>query len=215
MTAEDIAGAAIPAAASASEPEELAPHVAAHVEAPVLRASLSAIASVDTDEFESTASAVGLAQVAGNANVSASMVPLMVAKQNISFSQGYASAVIAGGETHVKQAFAPIIIGRTMEIDSGGGAVLVGGDVNVRNGFVGVILSRSTTASDDTRVLIGTRAAIIIAAAVLGGFALVAVVMMLGVKRVTAWRPHFEMPELPRWDELQEKLQKFQKAHMK
>jgi hypothetical protein len=208
MTAEDTSGVAAVPSTTAPEPEKLAPHIAAHVEAPVLRANLSAIASAETDELEATASAVGLVKVAGDANVSASWVPAIIAKQNISFQQGYASAVIAGNETHIKQGGAPIIIGRTMEIDSGGGVLLVGGDVSVKNGFVGVVLSRNTAVSEDSRVLLGTRGAMIIAAAILGGFGLVAVVMALGVKRVVEWKPNFQLPEMPDWDALGEKLRR-------
>jgi hypothetical protein len=208
MTAEDTSGVTAVPSTTAPELEKLAPHIAAHVEAPVLRANLSAIASAETDELEATASAVGLVKVAGDANVSASWVPAIIAKQNISFQQGYASAVIAGNETHIKQGGAPIIIGRTMEIDSGGGVLLVGGDVSVKNGFVGVVLSRNTAVSEDSRVLLGTKGAMIIAAAILGGFGLVAVVMALGVKRVVEWKPNFQLPEMPDWDALGEKLRR-------
>lgn len=215
MTPEDITGTDAPIDVAAAEPDELAPHVAARVEASTLRANLSAIASAQAQDFESTASAVGLAQVAGDAHVTASYVGIMYAKQGGTFQQGYASAVILGGDTTVRQAGAPLIVGRSMNIEQGGGMVLVGSDVKVNRGVVGIVVSGSTEISDDSKVLIGTKAAIIIAAALLGGFALVAVVMVLGAKRVSEWRPNINLPQLsqlPKWEELQEKLHQLRKS---
>jgi hypothetical protein len=63
-------------------------------------------------------------------------------------------------------------------------------------------------------VLIGTRGALIIGAALLGGFALVALVMAVGVKRVVTWRPTFAVPQLPDWDEIQAKLHRLQKTYL-
>ncbi len=198
--------------ASAAAPEQAAPHLATHLEAPALKASLSAIASADTVDLETTASAIGLAQVSGDAHVSTSYVGIMHAKQGGTFQQGYASAAIFGGDTTIRQAGAPLIVGRTMNIEQGGGAVLIGSDVKVSRGFVGIVVSGRSEISDDSKVLIGTKAAIIIAAAILGGFAVMAVVMAMGTKRIADWGRGFKKAELPSKHDLQAKWHDFQAA---
>lgn len=187
-----------------------APHLSTHVEAPALKANLSAIASADTVDLETTASAVGFASVSGDAHVSTSWVGIMHAKQGGTFQQGYASAAIFGGDTTIRQAGAPLIIGRTVKVEQGGGAVVVGSDVKVKHGFVGIVVSGRSEISDDSKVLIGTKGAIIIAAAILGGLAVVALVMTMGTKRIADWGRSFKKPELPdrhavqaRWHDLQ------------
>ncbi len=213
MADEELKGMETEEAAPVAEPHVAAPHLAAHVEAPALKANLSAIASADAVDLETTASAVGLAQVSGDAHVSTSWVGIMHAKQGGTFQQGYASAAIFGGDTTVRQAGAPLIIGRTMNIEQGGGAVLVGSDVKVSHGFVGIVVSGRSEISDDSKVLIGTKAAIIIAAAILGGFAVVAVLMTVGTKRIADWGRGLK-GELPsrsamqsKWHDLQLMLQ--------
>ncbi len=199
--------------AAAEEAIMAAPHLATHVEAQAMKASLSAIASADTVDLETTASAIGLAQVSGDAHVSTSYVGIMYAKQGGTFQQGYASAAIFGGDTTVRQAGAPLIIGRSMNIEQGGGGVLIGSDVKVSHGFVGMVVSGRSEISDDSRVLISTKAAIIIAAAILGGFAVVAVVMAMGTKRIADWGRgvRSELPSRSDWqarlDEMRARLQ--------
>ena len=205
MADEEMMGMKAEEAESMTAPDVAAPHLAAHVEAPALKASLSAIASADTVDLETTASAIGLAQVSGDAHVSTSYVGIMHAKQGGTFQQGYASAVIFGGDTTVRQAGAPIIVGRTMSIEQGGGGVLIGSDVKVSHGFVGVVVSGRSEISDDSRVLIGTKAAIIIAAAILGGFAVVAVVLAMGTKQIADWGRSFRKPDLPSRPDMQAK----------
>lgn len=195
-------------------PEVAAPHIATKLEAPALKANLSAIASADVVDLETTASALGITQVSGDAHISTSWCGVVYAKQGGTFQQGYASTAIFGGDTTVKQAGAPIIVGRSMNIEQGGGALLVGSDVKVSRGFVGIVVSGRSEISDDSKVLIGTKAAIIIAAAILGGFAVVAVVMAIGTARIATWGRNIKMPDLPsrrdmqaRWHDVQAVLQ--------
>lgn len=189
---------------------DVAPRVAKSVRAQAMKASMSAIASADTVDLETTASAVGIAQVSGDAHVSTSYVGIMHAKGSGTFQQGYASAVIFGGDTTVRQAAAPLIVGRSMNIEQGGGGVLLASDVKVARSFVGVVIAGKSEISDDSKVLIGTTAAIIIAAAIFGGFALVALVMAMGTKRIADWGRSFKRPEKPSRGDLQSKLHDWQ-----
>jgi hypothetical protein len=204
-------------ASAAPGPDEdqpiIASHVAGALEAQTLQANLSAIATAQTGSLEAVGSAVGFANVAGDASLTASATPIVYAKGNISVRQSYTSAVLAGGDMDISQAGAPLIIGKKLDIQQGGGLVMLSGESTVSNGFVGVLLSPKATVSDDSRVLISTKAALIIAAALLGGFGLVALVMVLGVRRVMSWRPRITMPQLPNLAGLQDRLQQLRGEH--
>jgi hypothetical protein len=186
----------------------VAPHVAGHLDADSLQANLSAIASSQSGSLEVVGSAVGFANVSGDATLTASATPVVYAKGNVSVRQSYTSAVLAGGDMEITQAGAPIIVGKKIDVTQGGGCVLVSGESSVSNGFVGVLLTPKATISDDSKVLLSTRAAIIIAAALFGGLGLIALVMVLGVRRVMSWRPQITvppMPTLPKLADLEEK----------
>lgn len=180
-----------------SEPPVVASHLTGHIEGPSVQASLSAVGTARADEFEAVGSAVGFVSAGGDATITASWAPIVHAKGGIHVRQAYTSAVIAGGDMEISQAAAPIIVGKQLSVDHGGGCVLLAGEAKVSSGFIGVLLSPKATVSDDSRVLLSTKAALIIAAALLGGFALVAVVMALGVRRAMAWRPSVSMPAMP------------------
>lgn len=187
----------------------LASHVSGLLETDALQANMSAIATAQTGSLDAVGTAIGFANVTGDATLTASASPVVFAKGDISIRQSYTSAVIAGGDMEITQAGAPIIVGKQLDIKQGGGIVMLAGESSVSGGFVGVLLSPKATVSDDSRVLIGTKAAIIIAAALLGGFGLVAVVMLLGVQRVMSWRPQLSLPQLPDLSSLEERWQRF------
>ena len=197
MTPDEAHDPAAPKPAPAAEPPIVASHVAGTLEATSLQASLSAIANAKTEDFEAVGSAVGFVSAGRDATITASCSPLVYAKGDIHVRQAYTSAVIAGGDMEINQAGAPIIVGKQLSVHHGGGVVMVAGEAQVSHGFVGVLLTPKATVSDDSRVLLSTKAALIIAAALFGGFALVAVVMVLGVRRVMGWRPSISLPEMP------------------
>ncbi len=181
----------------AAQPPQLASHVSGRLEGSSVQASLSAIGSAHAEDFEAVGSAVGFVSAGGDATITASYAPLVHAKGDIHVRQTYTSAVIAGSDMEISQAVAPIIVGKQLSVQQGGGVVLLAGDAQVSNGFVGVLLSPKATICDDSRVLLSTKAAIIIAAALFGGFALVAVVMVIGARRVMSWRPNINLPDMP------------------
>ena len=186
-----------PTAPSQTQPATVAAHVAGALSAESLQASLSAVAHATADDFEAVGSAMGFVTVGGDAVITASMTPLVHAKGDIHIRQSYASGVLAGGDMDISQAGAPIIVGKRVSVEQGGGVVMLAGEAEVSNSFVGVLLTPNATLAEDTTVLLSTRAALIIAAAIFGGFTLVAVVMALGVRRAMKWRPSIHVPQLP------------------
>ena len=186
-------------AADAPESRTVGPIAAIKFGGNDVQANLSAMATVSAGSLSATGSAIGAASVDGDATITASMVPLLLARCETTFQQSYASAVIVGGGADMKvhQAAAPLIVGKTMDLTQSGGGVLVTGEANVKQSWVGIVLSPKTTVSEDSRVIVSTKAALIIAAALLGGFGLVAVVMTIGVRRMMRWRPSISMPSMP------------------
>ena len=196
------------------EPPVVAPHVSTQLDAPSLQASLSAIGTVHTEQFEAVGSAVGFASVDGDATITASASPIVHAKGDIHVRQAYTSAVVAGGTVDMSQSLAPIIVGKKLSVNQGGGVVMLAGEAKVKNGFVGVLLAPSATVSEDSRVLLSTAGALIIAAALLGGFAIVAAVMVIGARRILSWRPAVHMPDvhvpaMPDFAAMAEKIRKY------
>lgn len=195
-----------PDAIHGNEPPRVASHVAGQLEGASVQASLSAVGTAHADEFEAVGSAVGFVSAGGDATITASFSPIVHAKGDIHVRQAYTSAVIAGGDMKISQSAAPIIVGKQLSVQQGGGCVLLAGEAQVSNGFVGVLLTPKAEISDDSRVLLSTRAALIIAAALFGGFALVAVVMALGVRRAMSWRPNIHVPAVPDFHAIAEHL---------
>ncbi len=202
------------------ETPDIAPHVAGHIEGGSLQANLSAIGTVQTGTLEAVGTAIGFTKADGDVSITASASPLVYAKGDVSVRQSYTSAVLAGNDMDITQAGAPIIVGKKLDVTQGGGIVMLSGESTVNNGFVGVLLTPRATISDDSKVLIGTKAALIIAAALLGGAGIVAVVMVLGVRRVMSWRPQISLPQInlakladnPRVHEIEQRIQAMRRS---
>ena len=169
----------------------------ASAEADELRANGSAIGSAHTGSLISTASAIGLATVEGDAQITVSAVPILRTAGGATFSQAYASAVIVGGDMEIHQAAAPVIIGKGINASQVGACAMVTGEAEVTHSTIGLLLARSTNVSEDSRILLSTRGALIIAAALLGGFGLVAVAVIMSAQRVAEWRPNISLPNMP------------------
>lgn len=213
MAAPDSALPTADQAETASKTPIVTSHVAGTLEGESLQANLSAIATAQVGSLEAVGSAVGFANVSGDATVTASATPIVYAKGNVSVRQSYTSAVLAGGDMEISQAGAPLIIGKRLSVSQGGAVAMAAGEAEVSNGFVGILISPKATISEESRVLIGTKAALIIAAALLGGFGLVALVMVLGVRRVMTWRPQISVPQLPSLAEVQERIAQMRSRH--
>lgn len=190
----------------AGDEPPLASHVSGTIEQETLQANFSAIAAARTGSLDATGSAIGFANVSGDASLTASAAPIVYSKGDVSLRQCYTSAVIAASEMNVSQAGAPLIIGKKLDVRQGGAMVMLSGESTVSNGFVGVLLAPKATVAEDSRVLIGTKAALIIAAALLGGFGLVALVMVVGARQIVSWRRQLTAPHMPKLAELQKQL---------
>lgn len=154
-----------------------------------LEANLSAIASAKTGMLTTMASAVALSQVEGDATFKLSSAPIVYTKGNAALQWSYSSAFVAGGTVNMDKSGAVAVAGREVHIDMGGSAVVAAGKARVEKGLVGVLLSGKTELGDGARVLIDTKAAFILAIALLGGFGLLAVAIYYSARRLSTWRP--------------------------
>ena len=210
----------VPQADAAPELDSIGPLAAAKLSGRDVQANLSAMGSVTAGSLSATGSAIGAASVQGDATVTASMVPALLTKGDTTIQQSYASAMIVGGggNTNVHQAASPLIIGKTMDISQAGAGALVTGGADVKRSWVGIVLAPKATISDDSHVIISTKAAFIIAIALFGGLGLVALAVTLSARRLMHWRPTINipgvksLPQLPDLATLQEKWQAMRHA---
>lgn len=188
-------------AALAATPEfrKVGPVAAVKVEGDDVQANLSAVGTVTAGSLSATGTAIGAASIEGDATITASMVPALMTKGETTVQQSYASAVIVGGgaNTKIHQAAAPLIIGRTVEMSQSGAGAVLTGEADVKSSWVGIVLAPKATISEDSRVIIDTRAALIIGLALFGGMGLVALAITLGVRRIMRWRPSISLPGFP------------------
>jgi hypothetical protein len=178
---------------------KVGPVAAMKIDGESLQANMSAMATVNTGSLSATGSAIGAASVDGDATITASMVPALITRGDTTVQQSYASAVIVGrgALTKVHQSATPMIIGRSMDVTQSAAVAIVTGEADVKSSWVGIIVAPNVKVSDDSKVLISTRGAIIIGAFLLGGLGLVALAFSLGVRRVTHWRPMGRRPSHP------------------
>ena len=178
---------------AAGEFRAMGPVAAVRLTGDDVQANFSAIGSAIAGSLSATGSAIGVASVDGDATITASVTPAVLTRGDTTVQQSYVSAVIvgSGGNTKVHQAFAPLIVGKTMDLTQVGSAALVTGEADVKNSWVGIVLAPKATISDDSHVVISTKSALIIAAALLGGFGLVALVAVLGMRRMMMRRHRF------------------------
>jgi hypothetical protein len=212
MSADEIVdtGGGAPAPDAPFEPPSRLPEVASHLadalDAESLQANLSVIGTVHARQMEAVGSVIGFTSAERDATITASMTPIVHAKGDIHVRQSYTSGVIAGGDMEISQSVAPVIVGKKLSVTQGGGVVMLSGEADVNSGFVGVLLTPKANVSADSRILLSTKGALIIAAAILGGFGLVAVMMALSVRRVMAWRRKFHAPDMPDFSHIAEKI---------
>ena len=184
---------------AAPEFRKVGPIAAMKLDSESVQANLSAVATVNAGSLSATGSAIGAASVDGDATITASMVPALITRGDTTVQQSYASAIIVGrgATTKVHQSATPMIVGRTVDVTQSAAGTILAGDADVKNSWVGIVISPSTKVSEDSKVIISTKAALIIGAFLLGGFGLVALAFALGVRRVTRWRPSLPHPSLP------------------
>ena len=175
-----------------------------HFEGPALDASFSAIARADTNELAATASAVAFARVNGTAEARFSQVSMAYVTGDIHVNQCYTSAFVAGNKVAVHQGLVPLAAARKIKFDQAANCVSVAGNVKVKRSFVGLLLAGKSEVSEDSKILLTGRGLLIIAAAVLGGFGLVALAIMFGANRMSQWQPSISLPS---WQELRRRFE--------
>jgi hypothetical protein len=161
------------------------------LEVVAMHATTTAIGSVSTEEFDAEQCLIGNAAVEGDASIGTSVVGV-VSADSVGIHQAAAAVIVVGGDASIDQGGAQVIVAQTVGIDQGGAAVLVAGEANLARSWVGVMAARNATLSDDSRVIIDTRAALIIGGLLFGGLGLVACAVFMGARRVA-----MRMPRLP------------------
>lgn len=170
--------------------DQMGPGVTSRIVVDSLSAAQSIIGTATAGEVDASTCLIGGMSVAGDADVSMGAVGVMLAKQNVDFRQGWVNNVFSSGDVSIAQAGNGFTLGRSATLDHAGSVAVVAGDATVSHGWVGLMLAGKTEVSEDSRVIIGTKAAIIIAAALLGGFAVVAIALMYGSGKVARqWNP--------------------------
>jgi hypothetical protein len=201
MTADDIQ--ARDAVSPEAENDPAAP------EAEIVHMNATAVATARAGSLAATQSAIGSASVDGDASIDTSLVGMVSAKGNAALKQGCAAAIMAEGDVTVSQGGGAVIVGRTVDVDQGGSCVMVSGETTASRSYVGLLLSRKASFSEDSRVLFDWKAALILAAVMLGGVGLVILVvvvvarMLMGrIHNLAERLPHLSvphMPEVPPW----------------
>lgn len=174
------------------------------IEIDVMEASMSCMGSVQTGELEAMACAIGSASVDGDAFVSASAAGLVTAGY-AEVRQGLAGAVVSDGEAKVSQSFTPLISARRVDMAGSANCLTFADEASATRSWIGLVAARNVTVSDDSRVIIDWRGAIILGLFMLGGFGIVAAVVWLtgrrvigALSRISARIPHLpSMPHLP------------------
>jgi len=175
--------------------------------------TLSGACTVHAQSLSASGSAIGVASVDGDTTITASLAPIVVSRGNTMVRQSYTSGVIVGGgaNTMMHQSFAPLIIGKTMDVTQSGGCVLASSEASIKQSWIGMVVAPNVTVSEDSRVLLSTRAALIVAAALLGGMGLIALAIGLASSNARRRRPTFarslpSLPSLPDLSPIAEKL---------
>lgn len=152
------------------------------LEVTAMHASMTAIGSVMTEELEASQCAIGSASVDGDASLATSVVGVLSA-DSVGVHQGGAAVMIVDGDVSIDQGAAQVIVARTVGIDQGGVGTLVAGEANIARSWVGLMAARNATLSDDSRVIVDARSALIIGAGLLGGLCMLAAAIFMGARR--------------------------------
>jgi hypothetical protein len=159
------------------------------LEVVAMHATTTAIGSVSAEEFDASQCAIGSASVEGDASVEASIVGVLSAS-SAGVHQGGAAVMVVDGDVSIDQGGAQVIVAQSAGIEQGGVGVLVAGDASLARSWVGLMAARNATLSDDSRVIIDTRSALIIGGLLFGGLGFVGICMLVVGKRIASRVPH-------------------------
>jgi len=163
------------------------------VEVDMMEASMTAIGTVATEEFEGNQCLIGQAIVEGDASMSATAIGMLTAG-SVGLHQGGAGVLVVEGDVAIEQGAAQLIVAKRVDMDQAGAGVMVVGDASVARSWVGLMAARNATVPDAPRVLIDAKAAPTLGCLPFGGLRLVAIAVFLGARRMAA-----RLPRLPHW----------------
>lgn len=121
--------------------------------------------------------------------LSTSCAGVVSAQGDASVSQSGAGAIVAHGDVRTHQTGVAALLASAVEGDHLYSGVAVASDISVSRSWVGIALAPKMQVSDDSRIIVGPIAALILAAAILGVFGIVAALGVIATKRALAWRP--------------------------
>lgn len=171
------------------------------VDVDIMEATATVFGSVMCEEFSAQGSAIASASVAGDAEISASAIGA-VSADTVAMRQAAATVMVVSGDVAVSQGGAALIVARQVEVETGGACCVVASEATVARSWVGFMAARNATISDDSRVIIDTRAGLIIGAFLFGGLGLLAVATFLGARRIADRMPR--MPRMPHMPHMQD-----------
>jgi hypothetical protein len=154
--------------------------------------------STSSGPLSATQSAIGSATVSGDASVSACAVGSISARA-AAIKQSFSGAVMTEGDASVTQSATPLIMAQRVDMSSGASCMIVGDQVTARHSWVGLVASRQTTLSEDSRVIIDWKGALILTAVMLGVAGVVVLLVWLVGRRVARAASHLSarLPHLP------------------
>lgn len=175
-------------------PTQFVAEAAQSLNAETVEASLSAIASARVNSLKTTGSAVGLATVGRDAQISTSAAGILNAKGNATVNQSYVQGFVGAEHVDLHQAASAAVIARTVTFDHSVSAVTMSAETEVNSGFIGILLSGRANVSENARVVLTGRALAVLAAALLGGLGLVAIAVWWGAREIATKLPKVELP---------------------
>jgi hypothetical protein len=195
MTPADVSADSAPKD-TVKDPEAV-PHFADRAKAEAMRANMSAIVTADVGDLQTTGSAIGVATVGHDLDMTTSAAGLLSVQGDAAIHQAGSWGVFAKGDVSVSQGGSAVVVARDYKVESGAACAVVATEATVSRGWIGFLLAPKATVSDDSRVFIGTTAALIIGGAILLGFGVLAVAGVRTAREAMAWRP--KLPGL-KWE---------------
>ena len=166
-----------------------APHFVDRARAEAMRANMSAIATADVGDLHTTGTAIGVATVGHDVDLTTSAAGLISAQGDVTIHQAVSWGVFSKGDVSVNQGGSAVVVARDYKVESGMACAVVATEATVSKGWIGFLLAPKASISDDSRVFISTTGALIIGGAILLGFGILAVAGLRTARAAMAWRP--------------------------